>query len=186
MRVTILAVATALFAVGCNKGPVLEPAAGATVGPRGAMATVEDVTVTVQPEQWRGIALIEDELIPMQVTVDNDSDRELRIRYEQFALVAPNGQLYRPVPPDRVEMLDLDAELKAQLLDDGLPEAGVGEQALTSGYLYFERVPDTMRRVTFRFELVDDETGREFGQIEIPFRLYSEDEADDRGLTFAE
>lgn len=50
-----------------------------------------------------------------------------------------------------------------------LPEASVRPGGSVSGFVYFERVPESRQRVTLRLRLVEGKTGRSFGTARVPF-----------------
>lgn len=50
-----------------------------------------------------------------------------------------------------------------------LPEALIRPQGQLSGYVYFERVPESKEQVTLTFDLVNADTGATFGTARIPF-----------------
>jgi len=99
----------AVSLVACSGNPPdLAPAPGAMPAPAGpgsgATATVEDVTVEARAGAWNGTPKnLEAESIPLLVEITNNSDRPLRLRYNEMQLVAPNGQTFNAIPPFRVE-----------------------------------------------------------------------------------
>lgn len=97
----------ALFACSGNR-PDLAPAPGAMPAPSGpgsgAVATVEGVTMEARAGAWRGLPQnLEAESIPLLVEITNDSDRTIRLRYNDLQLVAPGGQTFHAIAPFRVE-----------------------------------------------------------------------------------
>lgn len=50
-----------------------------------------------------------------------------------------------------------------------LPEGVVRPGGEMSGFVYFERVPDTKERVTLTVDLVNAETSKTFGSVSLPF-----------------
>jgi len=86
----------------CAQSPVLAPAPGANVvevDGTYATAQTEGVTVTAEASGWPGRIDIENVVTPMKVTVVNDSDRALRVRYSDFGLVSASGKRYAALPP---------------------------------------------------------------------------------------
>lgn len=102
----LTACAVSVTLVGCAaEGPTLVPAPDANVveiDGTGAQTSVDGVTVTAQAEVWRG-ADIEDAVTPLRVTIQNDSERPVRLRYSDFALVARTGERYAALPPYDIE-----------------------------------------------------------------------------------
>lgn len=175
MRFSTLILAAAL--VGCAKGPELEPAAGVPTVNGHAVATSSGVRVEVDPGQWYGFSIDEPEIVRLNVNIMNNSGRSLELSHDTFALVGANGQVWRPIDPDRPDMVDLD--LRDELLErtdvervvEGPRDARDNE---IEGILYFQAV--TTDRVTFEMDLVDANTGQTFGNISIPFNVTNLDE----------
>lgn len=95
-------VCAALLLAGCASPPQLVPAPEAErVVPGGTIAVTSaaGVTVAVDPDAWRGSVRIDNAVTPMHVQIENKSDRKLRIRYSDFAMVAENGDRYAALPP---------------------------------------------------------------------------------------
>ena len=55
-----------------------------------------------------------------------------------------------------------------EMVDQALPEGDLEPGGTVAGFLYFERVPDSTRKVAFRFKMMDGKTREAFGSIEIP------------------
>lgn len=103
--VTFLAVLLIAVAA-CAPRAELEPAPAADPVPGVEMAaetTVENVRIVAEPGAWPGRAGIEYEVTPMRVHITNESDHPVRLRYDAFDLVAPDGTTYRAVSPFDVE-----------------------------------------------------------------------------------
>lgn len=82
----------------------LEPAATAQIAFAGpgpaAFADVTGVRVAAWPGAWQGTPEnLETVLTPVLVAVRNDSGRPLLLRYENFALVEPDGAGHTALPP---------------------------------------------------------------------------------------
>jgi hypothetical protein len=125
----------------------------------GAQTTAADVTVTAQAEVWRG-ADIEDDVTPLRVTIQNDSDRPVRVRYSDFSLVGTRG--------DRYAAHDLPTP---EMLRRVIPEGVIQSRGSVSGFRYFEHVDEDLAqaKLDFHAELVDAETGEMFATVHIPF-----------------
>lgn len=98
-RLPLLLAAVLLSA--CAARPSLVPAPEANrVAPGGTIARASDagVTITVDPDAWSGLD-IENVVTPMRVTIENESDRKLRIMYSDFALVAQEDKRFAALPP---------------------------------------------------------------------------------------
>ncbi len=79
------------------------PAAAPVPGDQpGMIAQVANIEVVVRPEVWPGEAPFGQEVLPMRVTITNEGDRPIRLRYGDFALVASGGPVYAALPPFRI------------------------------------------------------------------------------------
>lgn len=94
-----------LVAAGCSgPGTALDPAPAAeTVGPDTAVDRVDGVRMTAETGAWDGLARVTTEVTPIRVTIENDGAAPLRLRYDDFALVSPQGRRYAALPPYGVE-----------------------------------------------------------------------------------
>lgn len=101
-RLAVLAAAIALLPACASQRPSLVPAPDAQLASAGgtiALASDAGVTIRVDPDAWRGPVDIESAVTPMHVQIENQSDRKLRIRYDDFSLVADGGERYVALPP---------------------------------------------------------------------------------------
>lgn len=97
----LLAGAVLIFA-GCGGNPKLEPAPEATPLPgsaMGAVSTVDNVHVTVKTEAWNGDQMVESQVTPLKVTIENNSSHPVNVRYDDFKLVGPKGTTFAALPP---------------------------------------------------------------------------------------
>lgn len=107
-RTSILSAVCAASFILCAcaaESPTLVPAPDANIveiDGTGAQTAVAGITVTAQAEAWRG-ADIEDDVTPLRVTIQNDSERPVRLRYSDFALVERSGERYAALPPYDIE-----------------------------------------------------------------------------------
>lgn len=104
MRFSLPLLAAAVL-VGCSApGTQLDPAPAAnTVGAETAVDRVNNVRMTVESGTWPGLARVKTEVTPLRVTISNGSNVPIRLRYNEFALVNPQGQRYSALPPYGVE-----------------------------------------------------------------------------------
>ncbi len=103
-RIRRAALALVLAAASCAHEGQLVPAPSAQTvpgHPRTAEETVEGVHVVVDSDAWRG-GSVSDVLSPVRVTIENGSNRPLRIAYDVFTLGGPNGFRLAALPPFRV------------------------------------------------------------------------------------
>lgn len=106
MRLSMIGFCVVLLTAGCAMGPELSPAPGAdrVAGHEdAAVREVAGVRTVVQADAWTGTPAILPELTPLQISIENNSGRPLRIQYHQFALVAPSGRRYAALPPYKIE-----------------------------------------------------------------------------------
>lgn len=112
MRHTVLICMLAAGSAACAGRPELGVAPGAQPAPWGAEAgaeeTIAGVTVIARPEAWAGVPTDLEEVTPVLVTFENDGDRPIQIRYNEFALVAPTGQQYAAIPPFEVRGTEVE------------------------------------------------------------------------------
>jgi hypothetical protein len=109
MRTALISVLVLPTFVACaGNRPDLAPAPTAMPAPAGpgsgAVASDAGVTVEARAGAWRGVPRnLEAESIPLLVEITNDSEHTVRLRYNDVKLVAPGGEMYRAIPPYRVE-----------------------------------------------------------------------------------
>jgi hypothetical protein len=61
------------------------------------------VRLDIKTDAWSGIpADLGDNFTPVLVTVTNDSDKALRVRYADFMLHGPASQMYHALPPFKI------------------------------------------------------------------------------------
>lgn len=112
----------ALAGQGC--ATTLVPAPGAHRVPgvgHAADARLEGVHILASAEAWSGFPSdLEDIVTSFLVTITNDSDRALEIRYEHFALQTPGGVVFAALPPFQVTGVALEP------IDALGPTAGFG------------------------------------------------------------
>lgn len=102
----------------------LSPAPGARRDPASANVAIGEfasVTVTVQADAWPGSSAVSRTVEPLQVTINNGGTRPIRVRYGDFALIAPDGRRYSALPPFRVQGQLLDPMLADGYLPYPMP-----------------------------------------------------------------
>lgn len=95
------------------------PAPGADrLAPHAATAETGGVRVVARAEAWASDPQrLPEHVTPMLVTVINDSERAIRVAYEGFALIGPEGRHYRALAPARME--GVLTEMVGSLADTG-------------------------------------------------------------------
>jgi hypothetical protein len=103
----LLLLGTALAVAGCAASQTeLAPAPGADEASGmmdAAVDRVEGVRMVVQSQAWPGMAEVKTEVTPLRVVIENDGSVPVRLRYDEFTLVGPQGQRYAALPPYGVE-----------------------------------------------------------------------------------
>lgn len=74
--------------------PAAERAAGA-----GVVDSAAGVQVTAKVNAWEGVFPVSQRVTPVHVTIENNGDRPLRIRYDDFTLASQDGTRYAVIPP---------------------------------------------------------------------------------------
>ncbi|MEM7676546.1 MAG: hypothetical protein AAF449_11135, partial [Myxococcota bacterium] len=100
-----LGLTVGLIATGCANQTKLYPAAGAnlvkqedgqTVGARVESAGIE---VEVRPNAWVGVPTRLRRVTPLLITIENKNEDRIRLRYEEFVLMASDGRTFKALPP---------------------------------------------------------------------------------------
>lgn len=167
------AAATGALAFACSQQP-LKPAAVAEAGPENtAEVTVAGVRVVAAGDAWTGEADVRGYVTPVHVSIQNGGEQPVSVRYSNLALVSTydKGDPAQGLPalaPDQAQ--SWDPALRSQNLQQGaLREALVRPGDALSGYVYFQRIPKDMERVTLSVDLIDAGSGRSMGTALIPF-----------------
>ena len=106
LRALAPAVACAAVLAGCALPANLRPAPGAddaTWLDQAAVSEVDGVEVVAQANAWPGDPQVPTEVTPIRVVIENDGVEPVRVRYQEFALVADDGRSYAALPPYGVE-----------------------------------------------------------------------------------
>jgi hypothetical protein len=104
-RIVHLALLILAFS-GCREYVRLSPAPEAEVHSevdQAAISKVAGVNVVVQARAWEGTTAIKDEIVPLKVTIENNSGKMISIRYSDFSLISPTGDHYAALPPYKIE-----------------------------------------------------------------------------------
>lgn len=219
---TLLSLFLATVLLGCAANLKPAPSARQVEGmPAAAVDTVNDIRVVTQPTTWPGNVDINEEVTPVRVLITNDSDRPLRVRVSEFALISPTGKHFSALPVwsiegtveqyrtpvggkpnayytdfyvapysarnypylpkytgkfdfdslyhDRYYTYWQDVELPTPvMLREALPEGVLESGGKIEGWLFFEKVDDSVERLSFRTDLVCADSGQEIGEIRIP------------------
>lgn len=89
----------------CSSATTLRPTPGVPRldgSPDAALDTQCGVRVVANANAWTGPD-IRGEVLPIRVSVMNDSGHAIAIRYREVELVAPSGKTYAAVPPRQVQ-----------------------------------------------------------------------------------
>jgi hypothetical protein len=177
--------------VGCAaKRVVLVPAANATLAPQtnSAQGSSQGVSVQLRTTAWDDDPkTLDKDLVPIEITIQNDSGRPLAIRYEDFAIIAADNRRYSDIPPYQIVGESYkhlqpywaysDAYYSAvrlptkAMLQDAISEGVVADHGSTTGFLYFTKPMGQSQQVAFHTTLVNMRTGQKFGQIVVPLAM---------------
>jgi hypothetical protein len=179
--------------IGCAaKRVVLVPAPNATLAaqPNSAQDSSQGVSLLVQANAWNEYPrTLDRELIPIKVTLQNDSGRDLAIRYEDFVLIGANNRRFGDIRPDQIKGYDYEhlepywafsdayyAEVRLPteaMLRQAISEGVVANGGEISGFLYFPRPSQIPQAISFSAALVDAHTKQKFGAIVVPLVVKS-------------
>ncbi len=190
-----------LLLAGC--ATTLRPAPGAMTVPswgRGAMGEADGVRIVAQPGAWAGYPRhLETEITPVLVRIDDDGHHRLRLRREDFTLVAADGRQLSALAPFAIRGMVPEPVVgfhdpywddpfytgypfydypafayvplpTGDMIQKALPETVVERGARAEGYLYFPLLQKRDRGpMTFTAQLVDADTQQPFATVTIPF-----------------
>ncbi len=95
-----------------------------------ALTDIAGVSMLVQSTQWPGQTPIENEVTPLRVIIENNSDQPLRIVYGKFALIAPQGVISSALP-----LHEIDATVE-EPQTDGLAARPAVPRVTTPGFIH--------------------------------------------------
>jgi len=103
-RIPMLFALVAL-AGGCATRTSLEPAPVETMESSGELCIggCEGVQLIADPDAWMGTPEVVDEVTPIKVTVKNRHGSAIRVLYQHFALIAPDGKRFSALPPFEIK-----------------------------------------------------------------------------------
>ena len=97
--VTLIAALTIGVALVACTTTTLTPASSAYMNGQVAIDRINGVRAAVDTDAWPSSLDVEEQLTPLHVTIENNSDAPIRIRYQEFALIGPQGQYFSALPP---------------------------------------------------------------------------------------
>jgi hypothetical protein len=172
----------------CATTPELEPmdeakgAVGNTITKR-----MQDIEITVEVDTWPGWPEVKAHVTPLQVTIDNDGDRPIRVAYASFALSTTRGERFEVVPPLDVRgqitkptVIDAyDTYWKRtevplptpKMLEVALREGVLEPGGIVRGFLYFDKVDDEISRLSLTVKLAAAESGETLVDVTMPFAV---------------
>jgi hypothetical protein len=103
---SILMLFLSVLVASCAAESKLEPAPGAIVLGKGNDQVVDQfagVELIANPDAWRGIPEITQEVLPVKVIVRNRHGKPIRVNNRNFALIADGGQRYAAMPPGDIK-----------------------------------------------------------------------------------
>lgn len=100
LRSVVFPLLLAAVAVSCVRRADLTPGPQARrAGTETAVTHVDGVAFELRSDAWSGLESVVDHITPVRVKLTNESDRPIRLRYSDFALIAPEGRRYAALPP---------------------------------------------------------------------------------------
>ena len=176
---------------GCAaKRVVLVMAPNATLAPQpnSAQGSYQGVSVFLRANAWnKDPKTLARDLVPIKVTIQNDSGRPLAIRCEDFTLITTDNRRYCDIPPYRIKGASYEklqpywaysgayyaaVRLPTEaMLQEGISEGVVADHGRVTGFLYFQNPVGSSQGLAFNAILVDMRTGQSFGQVVVPFAV---------------
>ena len=93
-----------LIVTGCATELKPAPSAQTVSGmPNAAKARAQGISIIAQAADWPGRAEIQKKVTPLRIKIENNSGGPLRISYDEFALIAPNGERFSALPLYQIE-----------------------------------------------------------------------------------
>ena len=106
-----LAVFVMVFLAGCaahHAYLVPAPTHNLANGGQAAMASAENVSITVTPNAWQGRPYdLYKWVTPLKVRIENHGKQPLRLVYRDFNLESPGGNLLAALPPSEIRTQDV-------------------------------------------------------------------------------
>jgi hypothetical protein len=103
---SILILLLSLLVAACAAGTKLEPAPGAITLGRGNDQVVDHfagVELIANPDAWRGIPEITQQVLPIRVIVRNRHGKPIRVDNRNFALITDRGERHSALPPQDIK-----------------------------------------------------------------------------------
>ena len=111
MTMVVLLVGLCLMSACATRGRLVplkgeSTSVAAATGQQGDSARV---TVEVEPNSWRGVPRRLTKVTPVLVTIENEHNEPIRIRYNEFALKASDGRVFCALPPFDIRATQTDS-----------------------------------------------------------------------------
>lgn len=105
LQTKYMAFAFAALVAGCASTLSPAPVANEVAGRgEGAMVQANGVKMVARASAWEGVpSNLAAKLTPMLVTISNDSEVPVRVRYNELMLVVPEGRVYKALPPFQID-----------------------------------------------------------------------------------
>jgi len=163
------------------------------------MEIANGVRLQVEANAWMADERVKNEVTTMKVTLINRGSDGVKLDYNGFTLESDSGEVYKPVDPKSItirgsarsiglpadtiitrssdsavntpdrETSEKDA-LRKRLEDQALTTGEVPSGERTVGYIYFERVPASVKLVTFRGNAKLSKSGKSTEDARLEFR----------------
>lgn len=86
-----------LILYGCAQNKELQTVNG--INENVSSKNIDGVNIITKVDYWTGNPQIKSYVTPVHITISNKSGKSIKIDYEQFALLAPDGQRFSALPP---------------------------------------------------------------------------------------
>jgi hypothetical protein len=106
IKLALFVLLSSALAIGCATESKLEPAPGAVTIGRGHNQVVDEfagVELIANPDAWKGMPEIVQEVVPIKVIVRNRHGRPIRVGTQNFALVTDQGSRIAAKPPEEIK-----------------------------------------------------------------------------------
>ena len=196
---------TSLLSFGCASAH-LEPADSSQKvpnKPKAASVTEGSVLFQAEADSWVADERVRDEVTAMKLTLANHGETPVNVDYNAFELVADDGTLYRPVPPESIEIrgasrsIGLPADtiitrssdssvnapnrtesektqIRQRLVEQALDTGVLAPGQRSVGFVYFQRVPASEAHLVLKGRLLKPESGEPAASAELSFQARAE------------
>ena len=165
--ITLLATLLLVVSCGGRNELIPLPQIGRLSG-EAVIASDSGIRLMVRTDAWPGDVALPG-IVPLEITIDNQSGRSLRIGYGRFAFVQDGNRLAAIAPTDTQAWLAaIPSPTRNEIRERALPSGPLDADDRITGFIYFPQL-DEADEVTLVVDFVDSSTGIPFGAMRIPF-----------------